>query len=102
MAKLFIGALLSLLLLLPAPSMAEAQAAAQPPADSVSTAKVVAIGVGAVLGAVAAEAVVFGDSATLVGGLVGAVIATWWYDASGGYGATRASLRPSATTAAYE
>ena len=51
--------------------------------DGVKAGKVAAIGVGALLGVIAAEAVVVGDAAAIVGGVGGGIIGAWWYDSSG-------------------
>lgn len=94
MRKVLLGSLLALVLL--APVGASAQSAAAPPqqGSEVGTAKVLAIGIGAVLGAAAAQAIVVGDGVALVGGIAGGVIAAWWYNQST-EGAKPASLRQS-------
>lgn len=75
------------------PKSAPAPAPAAPAAtDSVSSGKVLAIGIGALLGVIAANAVVAGEGVTLVGGAAGGLLAAWWYD-SAGNGLTRAAMR---------
>ena len=51
-----------------------------------------AIGIGAVLGVVAAEAVLAGDTVGLLGGVAGGILAAWWYD-NASTGPSRAALR---------
>jgi hypothetical protein len=51
-------------------------------AEAVPSAKVLAIGIGVLLGAVAGQAIVAGDGVTLVGGVAGGLLAAWWYDNS--------------------
>ncbi len=85
-------------LLVLAPLTAAAQQKPTPPAataEPVPSAKVLAIGIGALLGAVAGQAIVAGEGVTLVGGAAGGLLAAWWYDNSGG-GATRAAMRATA------
>ena len=84
----------------PAPPAAPSTPA---PTDSVKTGKVVAIGIGALLGIVAAEAVVVGDAAAIVGGVAGGVIGAWWYNSSGDSASPRGNVRPTAAQqAAYQ
>ena len=60
--------------------------------EGVPTAKIIAIGIGVVLGAVASEAVIAGDGVALLGGALGGVVAAWWYDGASA-GASRAARR---------
>jgi hypothetical protein len=60
-------------------------------AEAVPSAKVLAIGIGALLGAVAGQAIVAGEGVTLVGGAAGGLLAAWWYENSNG-GSTRAAM----------
>jgi hypothetical protein len=92
------GGALALALMAPAAVSAQQRTPqpSQPPqaaSEGVSTAKVLAIGTGAVLGVIAAQAIVIGDGVALVGGVVGGVAAAWWYDSASESGPTRASLR---------
>src|SRR5216684_6807348 len=85
-------------LLVLSPLTATAQQKPTPPtatAEPVPSAKVLAIGIGALLGAVAGQAIVAGEGVTLVGGAAGGLLAAWWYDNSAG-GATRAAMRAEA------
>jgi hypothetical protein len=85
MRKLLLASVLVLLFLVP--HGASAQSAAAPPAQNapeIGTAKVLAIGIGAILGAAAAQAIVVGDGVALVGGIAGGVIAAWWYQSEEG------------------
>lgn len=61
----------------------------------VSSSKVLAIGIGALLGAVAGNALVAGEGVTLVGGAAGGLLAAWWYD-NPNSGPTRAAMHVSA------
>jgi hypothetical protein len=98
MRNLMLVGALALLVLSPLTAAAQQRATPSPaPAvpsavEGVSSAKVLAIGFGALLGAVAANALVAGEAVTLVGGLAGGFAASWWYDNSNG-GATRAAMR---------
>jgi hypothetical protein len=99
MRKLILVGALALLVLSPLTAAAQQKAPAVPavpvaPAaiEGVSSAKVLAIGFGAILGAVAANALVVGEGVTLLGGIAGGLAASWWYDNSSG-GAARAALR---------
>jgi uncharacterized membrane protein YebE (DUF533 family) len=60
-------------------------------AEGVSTAKMLSIGIGALLGAVAAQAIVAGEGVTMVGGVGGGLLAAWWYENSNS-GPTRAAM----------
>ena len=84
----------------PAPAPAPAKPAA--PVEGVNTGKVVAIGVGALLGIVAAEAVIVGDAAAIVGGVAGGAVGAWWYNSSSETAQAKANIRPTAAReAAY-
>ena len=96
MRNLILVGALALLLLSPLTATAQQRAApapAAPPAiEGVTSAKVLAIGFGALLGAVAAQALIAGEGVTLIGGVAGGLAAAWWYDNSSG-GPARAALR---------
>jgi hypothetical protein len=96
MRNLILAGALALLVLSPLSAAAQQRAAPAPAApatiEGVSSAKVLAIGFGALLGAVAANALVAGEGVTLVGGVAGGFLASWWYDNSNS-GATRAAMR---------
>lgn len=95
MRNLILVGALALLVLAPLPAAAQQRAAPAPAPtaiEGVSSAKVLAIGFGAILGAVAANALVVGEGVTLIGGIAGGLAASWWYDNSSG-GATRAAMR---------
>jgi hypothetical protein len=96
MRNLMLVGAFALLVLSPLTAAAQPKAAPPPPVQStaqgVSGAKVLAIGVGALVGAVAAQAIVFGEGVTLVGGAAGGLLAVWWYDNLSG-GPTRAAMR---------
>lgn len=94
MRKLLLGSVLVLLFLVPLGASAQSAAAPAQKSAEVGTAKVLAIGIGAILGAAAAQAIVVGDGVALVGGIAGGVIAAWWYNQST-EGAGPASLRQS-------
>src|SRR5437588_553056 len=73
MRKLILVAALVLLAVAPLPASAQQKPAQTPAAPSVtlegiSTGKLLTIGIGAILGAVAAEAIVAGEGVTLIGG----------------------------------
>lgn len=105
MRNLVVVGAFALLLLSPLTATAQQRAApvqpAQPaqPAQSdvagVSSGKVLAIGVGALLGVVAANAIVAGEGVTLVGGAAGGLLAAWWYE-NPSSGPTRAALHAQA------
>jgi hypothetical protein len=96
MRNLILAGALALVVLSPLTAAAQQRAAPAPGApttiEGVASAKVLAIGFGALLGAVAAQALVAGEGVTLVGGAAGGLLAAWWYDNSNG-GATRAAMR---------
>ena len=95
MRKLLLVAALALLVVPPSLANAQQRTPPAPPVrpnlEEVSSAKVLAIGIGALLGAVAGQAIVAGDGITLVGGAAGGLLAAWWYDGAA-VGPTRASL----------
>ena len=97
MRNLILVGALALLLLSPLTAAAQQRAAPAPPppAAGVSSSKVLAIGIGALLGAVAANAIVAGEGVTLVGGAAGGLLAAWWYD-NPEAGPTRAALHAQA------
>jgi hypothetical protein len=102
MRSLILVGAFALLVLSPLTAAAQQRAAPAPPpaaqrpaAEGVSSAKVLAIGIGALLGAVAAQAIVAGEGVTLVGGAAGGLLASWWYDNSSG-GPTRAAMHQQA------
>ena len=88
MRNLMLVGAFALLVLSPLAAAAQQQKPAPPPAASaaepVPSAKVLAIGIGALLGAVAGQAIVAGEGVTLVGGAAGGLLAAWWYDNSAG------------------
>jgi hypothetical protein len=84
MRKLLLASLLVLLFLVPHGALAQPAAAPPQNAPEIGTAKVLAIGIGAILGAAAAQAIVVGDGVALVGGIAGGVIAAWWYQSEEG------------------
>ena len=65
--------------------------------EGISSAKILAIGIGAVLGVVAVEAILAGDTVGLLGGVAGGVLAAWWYDSASG-SPSRAALRQPAVS----
>ena len=103
MRNLILVGAFALLLLSPLTAAAQQRAAPTPPtpptpppaAAGVSSSKVLAIGIGALLGAVAANAIVAGEGVTLVGGAAGGLLAAWWYD-NPGTGPTRAAMHAQA------
>ena len=103
MRNLMLAVVLVLSALVPLSASAQqrpAQAAPSAPTLSVeglSSAKILAIGIGAVLGVVAAEAVLAGDTVGLLGGVAGGVLAAWWYDSASG-SPSRAALRQPAVS----
>ncbi|HEV2337186.1 MAG TPA: hypothetical protein VGS13_16885 [Stellaceae bacterium] len=84
MRNLILVGALALLVLSPLTAVAQPKAAPAPAfpqaAAGVSSSKVLTIGIGALLGAIAANALVAGEGVTLVGGAAGGVLAAWWYD----------------------
>jgi len=95
MRNLILVGAFALLVLSPLTAVAQPKAAPAPTApttvEGVSGAKVLAIGVGALLGAVAANAIVAGEAVTLIGGAAGGLLAAWWYDNPNG-GPIRAAM----------
>jgi hypothetical protein len=91
MRKLLLASLLALLFLVPHGALAQPAGAPTQNTPEISTAKVLAIGIGVILGAAAAQAIVVGDGVALVGGIAGGVIAAWWYQSA--EGGKRAGLR---------
>jgi hypothetical protein len=98
MRSLILAGALALSVLSPWSASAQQQVAVPPTIEGVSSAKVLAIGFGALLGAVAAQALVAGEGVTLVGGLAGGVLGAWWYDNSSA--PVRAALREPAAAPA--
>ncbi|HEV8681016.1 MAG TPA: hypothetical protein VGQ90_16685 [Stellaceae bacterium] len=100
MRNLILAAILGLLVLSPLTAAAQ-QKPAPPPtvAEGVSSAKVLAIGIGALLGVVAGQAIAAGEGVTLIGGAAGGLLAAWWYD-SASNSPTRAAMRENAGTPA--
>jgi hypothetical protein len=97
MRNFVLAVMLVLLALMPFTASAQQRPAQAPSApaltiEGISSAKILAIGIGAVLGVVAAEAVLAGDTVGLLGGVAGGVLAAWWYD-SASTGPSRAALR---------
>jgi hypothetical protein len=96
MRNLILVGALALLVLSPLTAAAQqtpAPAPVIPPTiEGVPTAKVLAIGVGVLAGAVVVEVIAGGDVAAVVGGAAGGLLAAWWYDNSSG-NLTRATMR---------
>jgi hypothetical protein len=97
MRTLILAAVLMLSVLMPFTASAQQKPVQAPSAPSlsvegISSAKILAIGIGAVLGVVAAEAVLAGDTVGLLGGVAGGILAAWWYDSASG-SPSRAALR---------
>jgi energy-converting hydrogenase Eha subunit A len=92
--NLILVAALVLFAMAPLPAAAQQKPAQTLPAtvEGIPTAKIVAIGLGVVVGAVAAEALIVGDGVALLGGALGGVLAAWWYEGASA-GASRAALR---------
>ena len=102
MRSLILVGAFALLVLSPLTAAAQQKAApapATPPAasaaEAVPSAKVLAIGIGALVGAIAGQAIVAGEGVTLVGGAAGGLIAAWWYDNSSA-GPSRAAMHAEA------
>lgn len=99
MRNLILVAALALLVLAPLTASAQQRAAPAPPpaapraAEGISSNKIVAIGVGALLGAVVGQAIVTGEGITLIGGAAGGLLAAWWYEVGSGGSSTRAAMR---------
>jgi hypothetical protein len=92
MRTLILIAALVLFAIAPLPATAQQKPALPATVEGIPTAKIVAIGLGAVFGAVVADAAIAGDGVALLGGALGGVLASWWYDGAGG-NASRAALR---------
>jgi len=102
MRNLMLAVVLVLSALVPLSASAQQKPVQAPSAptlsvEGISSAKILAIGIGAVLGVVAAEAVLAGDTVGLLGGVAGGVLAAWWYDSAGG-SPSRAALRQPAVS----
>src|SRR5215467_7704947 len=96
---------LSLLVLVSTGAVAQQPAPAPQasPMDNVNTGKVVAVGIGALLGIVAAEAVVVGDAAAIVGGVAGGLVGAWWYSSGSETASPRGNVKQTgAREAAYQ
>ena len=91
MRNLILVGAFALLVLSPLTALAQQKPAA-PTVEPAPSAKVLAIGIGALLGAVAGQAIVAGEAVTLIGGAAGGLLAAWWYENSTS-GATRAAMR---------
>jgi hypothetical protein len=104
MRNLILVGALALLVLSPLTAAAQQRAAPAAPAipstiEGVATAKVLAIGIGVVLGAVATEALVAGEGVILVGGVAGGLIAAWWYENANSVSGRAAIRQPAAAPA---
>jgi hypothetical protein len=92
MRNLILVGALALLVLSPLTAAAQQRAAPAPTAptpvaqaatDGFPLNKVLAVGVGAILGAATTQAIVGGEVVALVGGLAGGLVGAWWYDNGG-------------------
>jgi hypothetical protein len=85
MRKLILAGALAFLVLAPLPAAAQQKLVLEVPSsiEGVDTAKIVAVAIGAILGAAAAEAVIGGQVVAIVGGVTGGLIGAWWYDNGG-------------------
>jgi hypothetical protein len=96
MRNLMLVAALALLVLSPLAATAQPKATPAPAAPStaqgVSSNRLLAIGIGALLGVAAGQAIVAGEGITLVGGVAGGLLAAWWYEVGSGI-PTRAAMR---------
>jgi hypothetical protein len=102
MRNLMLAVVLALSALAPLSASAQQRPAQAPSAptlsvEGISSAKILAIGIGAVLGVVAVEAILAGDTVGLLGGVAGGVLAAWWYDSASG-SPSRAALRQPAVS----
>ena len=102
MRNLMLAVVLVLSALVPLSASAQQRPAQAPSAptlsvEGISSAKILAIGIGAVLGVVAVEAILAGDTVGLLGGVAGGVLAAWWYDSASG-SPSRAALRQPAVS----
>jgi hypothetical protein len=103
--RLVIGVALALFVLLPVTASAQPKPPA-PPAqtqgtgDALALDKIVAIGVGVLVGVLAAESIGGADALTLIAGVAGGYIGAWWYDSGA---VVRANLRqPTAVAAVWQ
>ena len=94
MRNLILVGALALLVLSPWPVAAQQMAAPTPVAQTTIQGfplnQLLAISVGAVLGAAAAEAIIGGQVVAFVGGVAGGLAGAWWYDNDG---SVRAAMR---------
>ena len=102
MRNLMLAVVLVLSALVPLSASAQQKPVQAPSAptlsvEGLSSAKILAIGIGAVLGVVAVEAILAGDTVGLLGGVAGGVLAAWWYDSASG-SPSRAALRQPAVS----
>lgn len=102
--RFVIGVALALLVLLPVGASAQPKPPAAPPAqaqtaDGPNLDKIVAIGVGVLVGVLAGEALGGADAITLLAGVAGGYVGAWWYDSGD---RVRANLRqPTAVAATW-
>lgn len=105
--RLVIGVALALLVLLPVTASAQPKppASPTPPAQTQAASegpgldKIVAIGVGVLVGVLAGEALGGADALTLLAGVAGGYVGAWWYDSGD---RVRVNLRqPTAVAAAW-
>ena len=89
MRNLILVGALALLVLSPLTAAAQQRAAPAPAAptpvaqgaiDGYPLNKLLAIGVGAILGAATSQAIIGGEVVALAGGVVGGLVGAWWYD----------------------
>ena len=92
MRNLILVSALAVLVLLPMPAAAQQRAAPAPAAptpvaqttiEGFPLDKLLAIGVGAIVGAAAAEAIIGGQVVALIGGVAGGLVGASWYDNGG-------------------
>jgi hypothetical protein len=85
MRKLILVGALAFLVLSPLPAAAQQKLVLEIPSsiEGVDIAKVAAVGIGAILGAATAEAVIGGQLVAIAGGVTGGLIGAWWYDNGG-------------------
>jgi hypothetical protein len=102
--RLLIGVALALLVFLPINASAQPKPPA-PPAQTQATSdgpgldKIVAIGVGVLVGVLAGEALGGADALSLLAGIAGGYVGAWWYESGD---RVRANLRqPTAVAAAW-
>ena len=82
------ASVLALVLVITLPIAASAQQRAPAPQpqqqdQGVPAGKILAIGIGVVLGAVVLDSLLVAEAAPLVGGIVGGFVGAWWYNTSG-------------------